>query len=573
MDTKKQIALAIEKAIDKSYGTGDGVTGVDIAAYIEVPPDFKMGDFAFPCFRLAKVLRQGPPMIAKTLAETIELPGIVQKAEVAGGYVNFFLNRSVFAKSLLPQVLEAGSRWGSDTIGEGRNVCIDYSSVNIAKRFHIGHISSTMIGHSLKRIFDFLGYQTVGINHLGDWGSQFGKMIAAYKHWGDQKTVEAGGVQVLNELYVRFHQEAELDPALEDEGRRWFKAIEDGDQEALAIFNWFKDITLREAQKIYDLLGVTFDSYAGESFYNDKMAPIIQTLKDKNLLTISDGASIVDLEAYGMPPCLILRKDGASLYATRDLAAAVYRHDTYHFAKSLYVVAYEQDLHFKQLFKVLELMDYDWAKDLVHVSFGMVSFEGQKLSTRKGHMVYLEDVLERAIEKAGEIIDGKNPDLAGKAQVAKQVGVGAVVYSVLQNSRIKDIDFWWDRVLSFEGETAPYVQYAHARCCSLLRNPAIENLPEPDYTLLTEDETHQVLTVLAAFPEVIKSAAEKYEPYLVTRAVTDLAQAYNKFYFENRVLVEEKPALSAARVALTRAVKNTLKQGLFLIGIDAPERM
>lgn len=573
MDTKKQIALAIERAIDKSYGNGGATTAEDIYTYIEIPPDSKLGDFAFPCFRLAKSLRQGPPMIAKTLAETIELPKIVEKADVAGGYLNFFLNRSVFAGTLLPQVLEAGSRWGSENIGKGRNVCIDYSSVNIAKRFHIGHISSTMIGHSLKRVYDFLGYQTVGINHLGDWGSQFGKMIAAYKHWGDKETVEKGGIQALGDLYVRFHKEAESDPVLDDEGRRWFKAIEDGDEEALEIFNWFKEITLRDAQKIYDLLGVTFDSYAGESFYNDKMGPVIQTLKDKNLLTISDGASIVDLEEYGMPPCLILRKDGASLYATRDLAAAVYRHDTYHFAKSLYVVAYEQDLHFKQLFKVLDLMGYEWAKDMVHVSFGMVSFEGQKLSSRKGHMVYLEDVLERAIEKAKAIRAEKGIPADNEDEVARQVGVGAVVYAILQNSRIKDIDFWWDRVLSFEGETAPYVQYAHARCCSLLRNEAVNTLPEPDFSLLVEDETHQVLTKLAQFPEVVKSAAEKYEPYLITRTVTDLAQAYNKFYFENRVLVDDNPALSAARIALTRAVKNTLKQGLYLIGIEAPERM
>lgn len=573
MDMKKHLGLAIQQAIEKSYGSENQINAEEIASYIEVPPDGKMGDFAFPCFRLAKALRQGPPMIAKALEGGIELPPVIEKTSVVGGYLNFYLNTKIFAGELLPKVLAAGSRWGSDTFGEGRNVCIDYSSVNIAKRFHIGHISSTMIGHSLKRVFDFLGYQTVGINHLGDWGSQFGKMIAAYKHWGNKQTVEKEGIQALGDLYVRFHKEAESDPALEEEGRRWFKAIEDGDEEALEIFGWFKEVTLRDAHRIYDLLGVTFDSYAGESFYNDKMGPVIQTLKDKKLLTVSDGASIVDLEEYGMPPCLILRKDGASLYATRDLAAAVYRHNTYHFAKSLYVVAYEQDLHFKQLFKVLELMDYEWAKDMVHVSFGMVSFEGQKLSSRKGHMVYLEDVLEKAVEKAGAIIEGKNPNLENKEEVAKQVGIGAVVYSILQNTRIKDIDFWWDRVLSFDGESAPYVQYGHARCCSILRNGAEKDLPEADFSLLVEEEAHRVLVELAAFPDVVKSAAEKYEPYLITRAVTNLTKAFNKFYYENRILVEEDPILSATRIALTRAVKNTLKQGLYLIGIEAPERM
>ncbi len=572
MNIREEMALIIAHGLKESYGEQGVLPLEEIIASVETPPDGKMGEFAFPCFKLAKVLRQGPPIIAKTIEEKISSP-LIEKTQVVGGYLNFFLNREVLANRLLPIVLEKGGRWGSENLGKGRNVCIDYSSVNIAKRFHIGHISSTMLGHSIKRIYDFLGYHTIGINHLGDWGSQFGKMIAAYKHWGNKETVEKDGVKALGGLYVRFHEEAEKDPALDEEGRAWFKAIEDGDQEALAIFEWFKEVTLRDAEKIYQILGVTFDSYAGESFYNDKMEPIIEELKKKNLLTISDGASIVDLEEYHMPPCLILRKDGASLYATRDLAAAVYRHETYDFAKSLYVVAYEQDLHFRQLFKVLELMDYQWAKDMVHVSFGMVSFEGQKLSSRKGHMVYLEDVLERAIEKAKAIRAEKGTPVENEEEISRQVGVGAVVYAILQNNRIKDIDFWWDRVLSFEGETGPYVQYAHARACSVLRKAAEENLGEGDFSLLVEDETKDLIMELALFPESIKAAAEKYEPYLITRAVTDLAQKYNKFYFENRILVEGDPKLSAARVALTKAVKNTLQQGLYLIGIEAPERM
>ena len=572
MDMKTRIAQLLADTLHKVWPEAEGLPeAADIRGQLAVPPDPNLGDYAFPCFRFAKVLRMAPPKIAEAVATAFDAPETA-RVEAVNGYLNFFLNRVNFAKGTLENVLVSGEKYGSSDMGAGKTICLDYSSINIAKRFHIGHLSTTMLGHSLKRIYEHLGYKTVGINHLGDWGTQFGKMICAYKLWGSEEQVEKGGVNELTRLYVKFHAEAEEHPELEDEGRAWFKKIEDGDPEALRIFNWFKELTLRDTARVYDLLGVKFDSYAGESFYNDKMGRVIDELKAKNLLTISDGASIVDLEKYNMPPCLILKKDGATLYATRDIAAALYRHDTYHFDKCLYVVAYQQDLHFRQWFKVLELMGYDWAKDCVHVAFGMISYEGQSLSTRKGNIVYLEDLLDQAQEKALKIIEEKSPNLENKAEVARQVGIGAVVYADLSNNRIKDIDFSWDRALNFDGETGPYVQYAHARCCSVLRKAAELNLPDPDYSALQDDEAQDCLRKLGRFPDVIKEAADKYEPSMITRAVTDLAQAYNKFYYEHRIL-DDDPAVAAARVALTRAMKSVIKTGLYLIGIEAPERM
>ncbi len=569
MEIKAMIAQAVEEAVQKAFPGVD--TGIQYEALLEVPPDGKMGDFAFPCFRLSKALRMGPPMIAQKLAEAMDRPELC-RAENVNGYLNFFLNRENFARDTLQKVMAAPDRWGSSRDGEGKTACVEYSSINIAKRFHLGHLSTTVIGNSLKRIYDFQGWNTVSINHLGDWGTQFGKMIAAYKHWGNKEEVEKGGVDEMTRLYVRFNQEAQDNEALEEEGRAWFKKIEDGDPEALEIFHWFKDVTLKDAMRVYDILGVHFDSYAGESFFADKTPRIVRMLEEKGLLKDSDGAKIVDLSAYDMPPCLILKSDGATLYATRDLAAAIYRKETYHFDQSLYIVAYQQDLHFRQFFKVLELMGYDWAKDQCkHVAFGMVSYEGQGLSTRKGVMIYLDELLQKAQEKALEIIREKSPNLPEKEEVARQVGVGAVVYATLQNNRIKDIDFHWDRALNFDGETGPYVQYTYARCGSVLRK-AGELAAAPDYGALLDDEAQAVLRLLARFPEDVRAACRTNEPFMVTRAVTEIAKAYNKYYYEHRILEGEESA-QAARVQLTDAVRHVIKTGLYLIGMEAPERM
>ncbi len=405
MDFKRMIAGEIASALDIAFGNAP-LNADEIAGLLELPPDSAMGDYAFPCFKLARSLRKAPPMIAAELVKVIDAR-FLSRVEAVGGYLNFFIDKALYASSVVEAVLGADGRYGATTEGEGKTICIDYSSINIAKRFSIGHLSTTAIGNSLYKIYNYLGYKCVGINHLGDWGTQFGKMIAAYKHWGSREMVEQGGVQALSDLYVRFHAEAEKDDSLNDEGRAWFKKIEQGDEEAISIWQWFKELTLKDVQRVYDMLGVKFDSYAGESFYIDKMQPVIDELRAKGLLKESDGAYLVDLSEYNMPPCLILRSDGASLYHTRDLAAAFYRKATYDFTKCLYVVAYQQDLHFKQLFKVIELMGYDWAKDLEHVAFGMISFEGQALSTRHGRILYLEDLLDRSIEKARKIIDEK----------------------------------------------------------------------------------------------------------------------------------------------------------------------
>lgn len=544
----------------------------EIEELLEVPPNPEMGDYALPCFALAKHLRKAPPLIAQELAEKGGFPPFIDHVEVAGGYLNFFVDKSFYVGQVLGRVLEEGARYGSTRQGEGRTICIDYSSINIAKRFHIGHLSTTVIGNALKQLYTFLGYRVVGINHLGDWGTQFGKMIAAYLRWGDKAAVEAGGVDALSQLYVRFHEEAEKDPALEDEGRLWFKKIEDGDETALSIFNWFKELTLKDAQRVYDMLGITFDSYAGESFYNDKMDRVIDELKAKNLLVESQGAYVVPLDEYGLTPCLILKQDGATLYSTRDIAAALYRKDTYDFDKCLYVVAYQQNLHFTKWFHVVEKMGYPWYKDLEHVAFGMISYEGQTLSTRKGVVVYLDELLERSVEKALAIIEEKSPDLEDKETVARQVGIGSVVFMSLFNNRIKDIDFWWDRALNFDGETAPYVQYTHARCCSVLRKAGEWNKDEVDYGKLCDSEALEVVRLIETFPGVLQEACQRNEPSLITRHVVNVAQAYNKFYYEHRIL-QSGPGEKQARLALTWSVKTLIATALGLIGIAAPERM
>ena len=537
---------------------------------LETPPNPEMGDFAFPCFKLAKALRKAPPLIAGELAAAVELPQGVEKAAPTGAYVNFTLDRAAQARAVLERIDREGSRYGGSDVGGGRNVCIDYSSVNIAKPLHIGHLPSTVIGNALYRIYNHMGYRSVGINHLGDWGTQFGKMIYAYKAWGDRETIERGGVDELVKLYVRFHQEAEGNEALNEAARAWFKKIEDNDPEAMALFNWFKEITLTEVQKVFDLMGIRFDSYAGESFYNDKMDRVVDELKAKGLLKLDQGAQIVDLSEYKMPPCIILRSDGATLYATRDIAAALYRKDTYDFAKCLYVVAYQQDLHFRQWFKVVELLGYDWAKDLKHVAFGMVSGTEGAFSTRKGNMVKLRDVLQAAIDKTGAIMAEKSPNLENRDEIAREVGVGALVWNSLYNGRIKDVVFDWDTVLNFDGETGPYAQYTHARACSVLRKAQPGG--EIDYGALTDAESRGLIAALAAFPDAVAEAMEKNEPYLVSRAVMAICQTFNRFYYERRIMADEANVRNA-RLKLTDAARRVIAIGLDLVGLKAPERM
>lgn len=568
MDWKTSIAELIARAIGLAFPGTDAPQ--DIPGMLEVPPDTNMGDYAFPCFRLSTLLKMGPPQIAGRLNDFIDAPDLA-RAETAGGYLNFFLNRTAFARGVIEDVLASPGQWGSSTQGRGKTVCIDFSSINIAKRFHIGHLSTTVIGAALTRIYGFLGYRTVSINHLGDWGTQFGKMISAYKRWGTRDMIRSGGVEALSDLYVRFHKEAETDPELENEGRAWFKKIEEGDEEALSIFNHFKEMTLKDAQKVYDILGVTFDSYDGESFFNDKMGVVIDELRDKGLLVQSQGAWVVDLEDEGMPPCLILKSDGATLYATRDLAAALYRKKTYDFSKCLYVVAYQQDLHFRQLFAVLRKMGYAWAGHMEHVAFGMVSYEGEALSTRRGNVIHLDELLDKAQEKALDILEEKSPDIENKELVAKQVGVGAVVFSTLYNNRIKDIDFWWDRALNFDGETGPYVQYTFARCGSVLKKGE-DIAAEPDYSALNNDEALQLLLLLSRFPEEVEEAMQRNEPYVITRAVTEIAKKYNKYYYEHRIIAEDLNG-TRARLELTKAAREVIGTGLSLIGVEAPEKM
>lgn len=559
-----------EKEIAKNIKI-DGMTAAEIENMFETPKDKSMGDVALPCFKLSKVLRKSPVAIAEELKNSFTPCDEVEEVNAVSGYLNFKISPKAYLKHLIP-IVRQGEAVGSSDEGRGKTICIDYSSVNIAKPFHIGHLSTTVIGGALYRIFSHLGYKTVGINHLGDWGTQFGKMIVAYLKWGDRSEVEKGGVLELNRLYVKFHKEAESDPSLDDEARAWFKKIEDGKGQATELFLWFKEITLAEVSKVYDRLKIKFDSYNGESFYNDKMQPVLDMLDKKGLLEVSDGAKVVNLDAYDMPPCLLVKGDGATLYATRDLAAAYYRAKTYDFYKCLYVVAYQQNLHFKQLFKVLELAGFEKAADMEHIAFGMVSLEDGAMKTRLGRVVWLSDVLDKAVEKAKSIICEKKTEGIDVDKVSEAVGVGAVVFSALWNNRIKDIVFSFDKVLNFDGETAPYVQYTHARCCSLLKKGGTVNLDDLNLDSVANDEGIAVIKSLISFADSVKKAATLREPCYVSRHIVDLAEKFNRFYIAHKIASAEE-GLKNARLILTLAVKNTIKTGLSLLGIDAPEAM
>ena len=545
----------------------DGVADDEIYSSIALPPNSEMGDFALPCFKFAKVLRKSPVAIAEELKNAYITDDVISEVSAVNGYLNFKVNKAELSHSIISEILNEGDNFGSSDIGNGKTICIDYSSVNIAKPFHIGHLSTTVLGSSLYKLYKFLGYNVVGINHLGDYGTQFGKLICAYKKWGNKDEVEKGGIHAINDLYVRFNNEA--DEQMESEAREYFRLIESGDKEANEMFEWFKSLTMKYVEGIYNKLGVKFDSYAGERFYMDKMQPVIDELREKNLLKESNGATIVDLDEYGMTPCLILRSDGATLYATRDLAAAYYRKNTYDFYKCLYVVAYQQNLHFKQLFKVLELMGNEWAKDMVHVAYGMVSLEDGSMSTRKGKVVWLEDVINKCVEKAYNVVSEKNPDLENKADIAEKVGIGAVIFGALYNNKIKDIVFSYDKVLSFEGETSVYVQYTCARANSVLSKAGNVTLP---VGYLPNAFEYEVVKALASFKETLIEASEKYEPSYIARYAVDLAQKFNKFYIDCKILTEEGDT-KQFRLALTEATLQTLKNALAILGIGVPEKM
>ena len=562
MDYKKKIAELINSKVDLEVEK--------IEQLIEIPPRPEMGDYAFPCFQLSKVMRKAPNMIAEELKNQLSSEGF-EKIENLGPYVNFFVDKGEFSKNTIEKILNEKDDYGKSNIGEGKTVCVEYSSPNIAKPFHVGHLFTTAIGNALYKMFKAEGYNTVGINHLGDWGTQFGKLISAYKRWVDEEALEKNPIDELLRIYVKFHKEAEKDPSLEDEGRAYFKALESGDEEAHALWKRFRDLSLKEFQRVYDILGVKFDSLAGEAFYNDKMDVVIDMLKEKNLLVESNGAQVVMLEEYNMPPCIILKGDGASIYATRDLAAALYRKKTYDFYKSIYVVGTPQALHFKQVFKVLELAGNEWAKDCVHVGFGLVKFADRKLSTRNGEIVLLDDLLNQSISKTAEIIKD-NDSIEDKEDVAKKIGVGAVIFTYLKNSREKDIVFDWNEILSTEGETGPYVQYAYARAKSILRRA--ENInAQIDYSKLNSKEEFELVKTLESFNKNILLALDKLEPSIVTRYVIEVAKAFNRFYNAHSVLNLEDEVLKATRLKLVEASSQVIKNALALLGIDVVEKM
>lgn len=572
IDFKKEIAEIIAKNLD-------GLTEDEIKSIIEIPQDQSMGDYAFPCFRLAKTMRKAPNLIAAELAEKLQGEQLFSEVSPVNAYVNMFVSREEMMKSTVSEVLEEKENFGRSDIGGNKKVIVEFSSPNIAKPFHIGHIRSTVIGNSLSKIYDALGYDVFKINHLGDYGTQFGKMICAYRRWGNREDVINSPIKTLLGYYTKFHVEVEEHPELEGEARAIFTKLEQGSKEEVELWQWFREESLKEFQRVYDMLGIEFDSYNGESFYSDKMPRFEKELSDKGLLHESKGAQVVDLEEYKLGTALIKKSDGSSLYITRDIAAAVYRKENYDFYKNIYVVATQQNLHFQQLFKILELMGYDWANQCVHVPFGMVRLEEGTMSTRHGRVVFLEDVLNGAIEKTREIIEEKNPNIENLEEITSQVGIGAVVFNELSNNRIKDYTFKWDQILNFDGETGPYVQYTHARCASLLRKAGediVAKAQDPknvDFALLAKsDSAYELTKLIYAFPGVVEQAGEKYEPSIITRHIIDIAQCFNKFYHDEHIIVDDEVE-KTSKIALVIATKRVIATGIGLLGMKAPERM
>ena len=544
-----------------------------VSNLLETPPEQKLGDLAFPCFVLAKTMRKAPPIIAKELLSQFPCDDFIEKTEAVGGYLNFFFNRERFTKNVIENILSERENYGKSDIGNGKTVLVEFSSPNIAKPFHIGHLFSTAVGNSLEHIYKHLGYKTIKINHLGDWGTQFGKLISAYKRWGDRSVIEKDPINELLKIYVKFHEEAELHPELEDEAREYFKLLEENDPETTQLWQYFRDVSLVEFKKVYDRLGVSFDSYAGESFYSDKMQEVVEILSDKHLLTESDGAMVVNLDDQNMPPCIILKSDGATIYATRDIAAALYRKRTYDFYKNIYVVGTPQALHFRQIFSVIQKAGFEWGKDCVHVGFGLVKFPDKKLSTRHGDVIFLEDVLNESVNKTLEIITDNNPGMENKELAAEKIGIGAILYTFLKNSREKDIVFSWDSMLDFEGESAPYVQYSYARAKSILRKNTLD-YSHPDFKTTVSDDEYALISHLNSFADAVCDAAEKNEPFYINRYVTGLARCFNKFYNNNPILkdsVDDKT--KKARLAIAEASAEVLETALSLLGIDTVESM
>jgi len=565
---KTEIAKAISKITE--------IEVKELESYIEIPPNSDLGDYAFPCFKLAKALRKAPPMIAHEIKEKIDLDeNLIEKIDIVGGYLNIYINKETLVSNVLKEVAAKQENYGSSNLGQGKNVVIDYSAPNIAKPFHIGHLRSTVIGGALYKIYNFLGYNSVGINYLGDWGLQFGKVMAGYDMWKDEYDFSQSEIQAILKIYIRFNQEEKEKPELTEMAREYFKRLEDGNQKEVETWQWIRKISLENYQKTYDLLNSKFDSYNGESYYNDKMDAVVEEIKEKGLLKPSEGAQVVDLSEYDMPPCIIITSAGTTIYATRDLASLKDRINKYDFDKAIYVVGNEQRLHFKQVFKVLELMGYpEYAAKCEHVPFGLVvDKDGEKIGSRKGNSVFLEDILKEAIQKVEKIIDEKNPELEDKAEVARKVGVGAIIFNDLSNSRIKDEIFDWDMLLNFQGETGPYIQYIYVRTRSLLEKAGYTpELDKVDYSKLQEKEAIETIKLLYRFNEVVENAAAKNEPSVVARYLIDVAQNFSSFYNEHKIITEDK-AVQDARLALTYAVGTVLKTGVTLLGMEMPNKM
>jgi len=573
MDIKYELAKKIEKEIEMDLD--------EIIVAIEIPANTEMGDYSFPCFKLSKTLRKAPSVIAAELTEKLNAAfgtdelSFVEGVEAASGYVNFRLRKEFVVSEALGALLKAGSSYGSSDLGCGKTIVIDYSSPNIAKPMHIGHVRTTMIGAAISKTLKFLGYKVVGINYLGDWGTQFGKVAVAINKWGDEHSL-AGGVKSLVELYVKFHDEAEANPALLNEARAVTVKMEAGDEESLMLWRKICDVSRKELDVIYSRLGIEFDSYRGESYYNDKMEPVVQELRDKGLLIESQGAQVIMMDAWNMPPCLILRSDGGTLYPTRDIASVKDRYELYNFHKALYVTGIEQKLHFAQWIKAVELMGYEYASDIEHISYGLISLDTGKMSTRMGSIIYLDELLDEAKNRTLEIINARNPELLDKEIIADQVGIGAIIFNDLYNNRIKDITFSFEKMLNFEGETGPYVQYSAARANSVLLKADVDmdkiKAGDIDYSLITDKASVEIAKLIYAYPDKILESANRYEPYIIARHLMAIAQAFNYFYHENPILSAE-PAVRDARLAVVYAVREVLKAGLGLLNISAPEKM